>query len=67
VGGGSLASAISYIGLSQSCRPGNASHLRKTIQFCIFKIVLMTPWSEPAFASIGPMITKQGLAVTSAG
>jgi hypothetical protein len=27
----------------------------------------MTPWSEPAFASIGPMITKQGMAVTTAG
>ena len=64
---GSLASAISYIGLSQSWRPGNASHIRKTIQFCICKIMLMTPWSEPAFASIGPMITKQGMAVTSAG
>lgn len=64
---GSLAAAVSYIGLSQSCRPGDASHLRKTIQFCICKICLMTPWSEPAFASIGPMITKQGMAVTNAG
>ena len=64
---GSLAAAISYIGLSQSCRPGDAGHLRKTIQFCVCKICLMTPWSEPAFASIGPMITKQGMAVTDAG
>ena len=64
---GSLAAAISYVGLSQSCRPGDASHMRKTIQFCICKIALMTPWSEPAFSAIGPMIIKQGMAVTDAG
>ena len=64
---GSLAAAISYVGLSQSCRPGDASHMRKTIQFCICKIALMTPWSEPAYSAIGPMIIKQGMAVTDAG
>ena len=62
---GSTAAAVAYLGLSQSCRPAGAAHqLRRTLQFCACKLILMTPWSEPSFSAIGPMIVKQGLAVS---
>ena len=63
-----VAAALAYFGMSQSCRPAGASRqLQRTIQFCLCKLVLMTPWSEPAFSAIGPMIVKQGTAVTDCG
>jgi hypothetical protein len=65
---GSMAAAVAYFGLSQSCRPAGAAHqLQRTLQFCACKLILMTPWSEPSFSAIGPMIVKQGLAVSDAG
>jgi MFS family permease len=65
---GSTAAAFAYFGMSQSCRPAGASHqLRRTVQFMLCKLVLMTPWSEPAFSAAGPMIIKQGSAVTDCG
>ena len=35
------------------------AQLRRTIQFLIFKAVLMTPWSEPARFAVLPMVVKQ--------
>lgn len=60
----SLAMALAYVGLSQSCRPaGQAAQLRRTVQFLLFKTVLMTPWSEPARFAVLPMVVRQAQAV----
>jgi hypothetical protein len=52
----SMVAAVAYLGVSQSCRPAGAvAQMRRTVQFLIFKAVLMTPWSEPAsFVSSQP-------------
>ena len=59
--GASAVAALAYFLLGQSWR--GSSQLQMTVQYCVAKVILQTPWSEPSRAAIKPMVLKQGIHV----
>eukprot|EP01043_Picozoa_sp_COSAG02_P025964 COSAG02_NODE_1480_length_12399_cov_250.195935_4_plen_411_part_00 len=57
----SAVAALAYFMLGQSWR--GTSQVQMTVQYCVAKVLLQTPWSEPSRAAIKPMVLKQGIRV----
>lgn len=58
----SVSAAVFYVLMSQSWRPLGASHYRRLAQYFVAMALLQSPFNEPSFFCIQPMVMKQGIA-----
>ena len=59
----SLSSAVFYVLVSQAWRPSGLgiSHSRRLLQYFLAMSLLQSPFNEPSFFCIQPMVMKQGI------
>ena len=63
----SVFAALAYVLVGQAWRPAGADKLRRVGQYALCMALLQSPWSEPSFFCIQPMVVKQALHQTNAG
>ena len=63
----SVFSAVAYVLVGQAWRPATASKYQRFLTYFAAMTLLQSPWSEPSFFCIQPMVIKQALHATNAG
>lgn len=63
----SVFAALAYVLVGQAWRPASAAKGRRIAQYFLAMTLLQSPWSEPSFFCIQPMVVKQALHETDAG
>lgn len=63
----SIFAAVAYVLVGQAWRPASATKGRRIVQYFLAMTLLQSPWSEPSFFCIQPMVVKQALHDTDAG
>eukprot|EP01046_Picozoa_sp_COSAG06_P010387 COSAG06_NODE_566_length_14196_cov_2.916578_12_plen_354_part_00 len=63
----SVFACLAYVLVGQAWRPAAATKARRIAQYFLAMTLLQSPWSEPSFFCIQPMVVKQALHDTDAG